>query len=67
MIYKKANRNSPQYPPLQEQVTNQMRMGIEFPLDPGMPDPELTLSPVAGDDGFDNFLGLFLPSAGGNS
>ena len=59
MIYKMANRNSPQYPPLQDQVPNQMRIGIEFLLDPDMPDPELILSPVSGDDGSHNFSGLF--------
>ena len=46
-----ANRNSPQYPPLQDQVPNQMRFGIEIPLDPDMPEPELTPSPVTGEDG----------------
>ena len=54
-----ANRNSPQSPPLQDQVPNQMRIGIEIPLDPDIPEPELTPSSVAGDDGSDNFLGLF--------
>ena len=54
-----ANRNSPQTPPLQDQVPNQMRIGIEIPVDPDMTEPELTPSPVAGDDGSDNFLGLF--------
>ena len=36
-----------------------MRIGIEIPLDPDMPELQLTPSPVAGHDGFDNFLGLF--------
>ena len=54
-----ANRNSPQSPPLQDQVPNQMRIGIEIRLDPNMPELELTPSPVAGDHGSDNFLGLF--------
>ena len=37
-----------------------MRIGIEVPLDPDMPEPELSPSPVAGDDdGSDNFVGLF--------
>ena len=54
-----ANRNSPQSPPLQDQVPNQMRIAIEIPLDPDMPELELTPSPVAGDDGSDNFLGPF--------
>ena len=52
-----ANRNSPQSPPLQDQVPNQMRIGIEVLPDPDMPEPELT--PWPGDDGSDNFLGLF--------
>ena len=58
-IYKMANRHSPQSPPLQDQVPNQTRFGIEIPLYPDMIEPELTPSPVAGDDGPDNFLGLF--------
>ena len=56
-----AHTNSPQSPPLQHQVPTQMRIGIEIHLDPDMPEPELTPSSVAGDDGSDNFLGLFLP------
>ena len=52
-----ANRYS-QSPPLQHQVPNQMRTGTEIPLDPDMPEPELTTSTVAGDSGSDN-LGLF--------
>ena len=58
MIYKMANRNSPQCPPLQDQVPNQMRMGIENPRDPDMPESELTPSPVAGQDGSDIIIGL---------
>ena len=54
-----ANRNSPQPPPRQHRVPNQMRIGIEIPRVPDMPEPELTPSPVAGDDGSDNFLGPF--------
>ena len=54
-----ANKNSPQSPPLQDQVPNQMRIGIEIPPYTDMPEPELTPSPVAGDDGSDNFWGLF--------
>ena len=54
-----ANRNSPQSSPLQDQVPNQM--SIEILLDPDMPEPELTPSTVAGDDGSDDFLGLFSP------
>ena len=51
----------PETPPLQDEVLNQMRIGIEVPLGPDMPKPELTPVPVAGDDGSDKFLG-FLPS-----
>ena len=54
-----ANRNSPQSPPLQNQVPNQMRIGIETTVDPDMPEHELTLSPVAGDHESDNFWALF--------
>ena len=54
-----ANRNSPQPPPLQDQVPNQMRIETEIPLELDMPEPELTPSPVAGDDGSHNSLGLF--------
>ena len=54
-----ANRNSPQSPPLQDQVLNQMRMEIKIALDPDMPQPKLTPSPVAGDHGSNNFLGFF--------
>ena len=53
-----ANRSSPQSPPLQDPVSNQMRIGIEILPEPDMPEPELTSSPVAGDDGSDNFLAL---------
>ena len=53
-----ANRTSQQFPPLQDQVPNQTRIGIEIPLDPDMPEPELTPSAVAGDDGSDKFLRL---------
>ena len=56
-----ANRNSPQSPPLQDQVKNRKTIGIGIPFDPDMPEPELTLSPVAGDDGSHKFLGLFYP------
>ena len=54
-----AYRDSPQSPPLQDQVPNQMRIETEIPLDPDMPQAELTPSPVAGNDGSDNFSGLF--------
>ena len=54
-----ANINSPQSPSLQGQFQNQMKIGIEIPLDHDMPEPELTPSPVAGDDGSDNFWDFF--------
>ena len=54
-----TNRSSAQSPPLKEQVPQQMRIGIEIPLDPDMTEPELSPSPVAGDPGSDNCLGLF--------
>ena len=53
-----VKRNSPQLPPLQDQLPNQMSIGIEI-LDPDMPEPGFTPSSVAGDDGSDNFLRLF--------
>ena len=54
-----AIRNSPPSPPLQDQVPNQMRIGIQIPLYPDKPEPELTRSTVAGDHESDNFLGPF--------
>ena len=36
-----------------------MGIGVEIPLDPDIPEPELTHSPIAGDHGSDNILGLF--------
>ena len=54
-----ANRNSPQSPPLQDQVPNQMKIGVKVPLDPDMTELELVPSPVAGDDGSQNFLKFF--------
>ena len=55
-----ANRNSPQFPPQQDQIPQQMRIGIEVPLDFNMPElSELTHSPVAPDENNDNFFGLF--------
>ena len=54
-----ANRNSPQSPPLQDQVPNQKSIGAEIPLDSDMPEPEPIHSAVAWDDESDNFLGLF--------
>ena len=54
-----AYTNSPHSPPLQDQVPNRMRIGIEIAIDLDMPEPELTPSPVAGDDGSDYCFGLF--------
>ena len=54
-----ANRNSQQSPPLQDQVPNQMKIVIEILQDPDMPEPEMIPSPVAGNDGSENLLGLF--------
>ena len=58
---KMANRNSPQSPPLREQVPNNPRLGIEIPT--GLPDhlseQEMTPSPVAPDEKKTNFLGLY--------
>ena len=36
-----------------------MKIGIEIPLYPKIPEPELTTSPLAGDDWSDNLSGLF--------
>ena len=52
------NSNSQQSPPLKDQVLNQMGIGVEIALDPDIPKPEVTPSPVAGDHGSDNFLWL---------
>ena len=54
-----ANNNSPQYPPLNGQIQQQVRVAVEIVLDPDMPEPEESHSPVAGDPGSDNCLGLF--------
>ena len=54
-----AINNSPQSPPLNEQVPQQMRIGIEILLNLDMPEPELSAFPVAGDPRWDNCLGLF--------
>ena len=67
ILYKMANRNSPQSPLLHDQVPNQMKIGTEIPLDPDISDPELSPSPIAADHGSDNFLGLFSPRCWENS
>ena len=51
-----ASNNSPQSLPLNEQVPQQMRIGIEVTLDP---ESELSPSPVTRGPGLDNWLGLF--------
>ena len=55
-----ANDNSPRSPPLNEQVPNNQRLGIEIPL--GLPEhkpqQEITPSPVAPKEENDNFLRL---------
>ena len=56
-----ANNDSPQSPPLNEQVPNNQRLEIDIPL--GLPDympqEEMTPSPVVPDEGHDHFLGLY--------
>ena len=56
-----AGRNSLQFSPMQEQVPNNPRMGIEFPLGllQHLPQQEMTSSPVAPNENDDNFLKLF--------
>ena len=55
-----ANINSPQSPPLSDQVPITPRVGIEFPLGfpEHLPQQEMTPSPVAPDENNDKFLGL---------
>ena len=43
-----GNNNCPQSLPLNEQVPQRMRIGIEILLYPDMPEQELSLSKVAG-------------------
>ena len=56
-----ANNDSPRSPPLNEQVPNNQRLGIEIPigLPEHMPQQEMTPSPVAPGEDNDNFLGLY--------
>ena len=54
-----ASNTSPQFPPLNEQVPQHTRSGIDIPLDRDMPEPQLSRSPVAGHPCSDNCLGLF--------
>ena len=55
-----ANNDSPRSLPLYEQVPNNPTLGIEIPLGllEHMPQQEMTPSPVAADEGNDNFLEL---------
>ena len=56
-----ANDDSPRSPPLNEQVPNNQRLGLEIPL--GLPEnmlqQEMTPSPVAPEEDIDNFLELY--------
>ena len=52
-----AIRKLPQSPPLQDQVLNQMKFGIENPLGADIPEPVVTS--LAGYDGSENFLRAF--------
>ena len=56
-----ANNDSPRSPPLNEQVLNNQRLGIEIPLGlpEHMPQEEMTPSPVVPDEDHDHFLGLY--------
>ena len=56
-----ATNDSPQYPPLNDEVPNNPRLGIEIPLGlpEHMPQQEMTASPVAPDEDDDIFLGLY--------
>ena len=56
-----ANKDSPRSPPLNEQVPNNQRLGIEIPLGlpEHMPQEEMTPSPVVPDEDHDHFLGLY--------
>ena len=56
-----ANNNSPQSPPLNDEVPLNPRLWIEIPV--GLTDisaqQEMTTSPVAPDENNDNFLGVY--------
>ena len=58
---KMENRNSPQSPPMREQVPTIPRLGIKIPLGlpEHLPEQEMTPSPIAPNENDDNFLGLF--------
>ena len=57
-----ANDDSPRSPPLNEQVPNNQRLGIEIPLGfpEHIPQQVTTPSPVAPNEDNDNFFGLLL-------
>ena len=56
-----ANNDSPQSPPLKEQVPIIQRLGIEIPLGlpEHMPQEEMTPAPVVPNEDHDHFLGLY--------
>ena len=56
-----ASIDSPRSSPLNEQVPNNQRLGIEIPLNlpEHMPQEEMTPSPVVPDEDHDQFLGLY--------
>ena len=56
-----ANNDSPRSPPLNEQVPNNPRLGIEIPLrlPEHKPQQKITSSPVAPKEDNDNFLGFY--------
>ena len=56
-----ANNDSPRSPPLNEQMPNNQRLGIEIPLGlpEHLPQEEMTPSPVVPDEDHDHFLGLY--------
>ena len=60
-IYKMANINSSQPPPMQEQVQNKPNLGTQNPLGllEHLSEQEMAPSPVASSENDDNFLGIF--------
>ena len=56
-----ANKVSPRFLPLNEQVPNNQKLGIEIPLGlpEHMPQEEMTPSPVVPDEDHEYFLGLY--------
>ena len=53
-----AKRNSPQSPPMPEQVLTNPRLGIGIPVPEHLPEQKMTPSPVAPTQNNDIFLGL---------